>query len=100
MVLATLIANHRRKFNKTYFNQLADHRVETTRYWAILLRLAVLLHRSRSPDRIPRLKFKVSVNSLRISFPAGWLDNHQLTNADLEQEAEYLSAIDFELNFS
>jgi exopolyphosphatase/guanosine-5'-triphosphate,3'-diphosphate pyrophosphatase len=100
LVLAALIVNHRRKFNKSYFNRLAENRLQAVRYWTIILRLAVLLHRSRSPERLPRLKLKTAADGLQLSFPKQWLESHQLTNADLEQEAEYLSAIDFKLGFS
>lgn len=100
LVLATLIASHRRKFAKAYFARLAPNRVGLTRYWAILLRLAVLLHRSRSAERLPRLLLTASAQGLSVNFPAGWLEQHQLTNADLEQEAAYLAAVDFTLRYA
>lgn len=100
LVLAALIASHRRKFAKAHFSRLAESRAGITCYWAILLRLAVLLHRRRSVERLPRLTLTASAQSLGITFPRGWLENHQLTNADLEQEAEYLADIQFQLRFS
>jgi exopolyphosphatase/guanosine-5'-triphosphate,3'-diphosphate pyrophosphatase len=99
LVLATMIASHRRKFAKAYFNRLAQNRVPQTRYWAILLRLSVLLHRSRSAERLPKIRYSAEAESLDMQFPAGWLEQHHLTLADLEQEAEYLQATGFRLSF-
>lgn len=100
LVLATLIYNHRRKFTQSHFKRLADYRAQNTRYWAILLRLAVLLHRSRSMEPLPEFTLTAEKKNLRIEFPPDWLQSHQLTRTDLEQEAEYLAAADFTLEYS
>jgi exopolyphosphatase/guanosine-5'-triphosphate,3'-diphosphate pyrophosphatase len=36
---------------------------------------------------------------VRLTFPAGWLEEHPLTVADLEQEAGYLAPADINLSF-
>jgi exopolyphosphatase/guanosine-5'-triphosphate,3'-diphosphate pyrophosphatase len=100
LVLATLIYNHRRKFTRSHFKRLADYRVRNTRYWCILLRLAVLLHRSRSTEPLPEFTLTADKKSLSIQFPPDWLESHQLTRTDLEQETDYLAAADFTLTYS
>jgi exopolyphosphatase/guanosine-5'-triphosphate,3'-diphosphate pyrophosphatase len=105
LVLACLVLNHRRKFNTASFKRLAEHRAEDTQTLAVILRLAVLLHRSRSPAPLPPIQLtaaELSANkkSLTITFPPGWLEDHRLTHADLEQEAAFLKAADFMLEFS
>lgn len=100
LVLATLIQNHRRKISKDSFKRLADYRTQTVWCWTILLRLAVLLHRSRNPEPLPALKFAASDKTLKVTFPNEWLDNHLLTRTDLKQEAVYLAALDISLEFS
>ncbi|KEA63482.1 Exopolyphosphatase [Marinobacterium lacunae] len=96
-LLAFLARGHRRKFPKDEFKLLPEDRQSAYRKLCILLRLAVVLHRSRSGARLPGIHLKVDEKSLNLSFPAGWLEHHPLTRADLENEAEYLRAISFEL---
>ena len=100
LVLASLIQNHRRKFTAAPFKRLAEHRAEGAQTLAILLRLAVLLHRSRSPAPLPAIQLSAGKKRLAVSFPPGWLEGHRLTHADLEQEAAFLKAADFTLEFS
>src|SRR2546430_6100121 len=62
-----------------------------------LLRLAVLLHRGRSTTALPALDLSATPRSLEVRFPARWLKEHPLTSADLQQEVDYLRAVDFRL---
>jgi exopolyphosphatase/guanosine-5'-triphosphate,3'-diphosphate pyrophosphatase len=64
---------------------------------AILLRLAVVLHRSRTSDPLPHVSLTVEDTRIRLEFPDQWLKRHPLTRLDLEQEASYLKAIDHTL---
>ena len=63
----------------------------------VLLRLAVCLNRNRSPHPRGALSLAVRPHGLEIRFGSGWLDEHPLTRADLEQEAERLRTVGFEL---
>jgi len=99
-LLAALVQSHRGKFAKTLFKQLPADWVQMAQQLAIILRLSVLLHRSRSPEALPAFELKVIDTALTIQFPPGWLDNKALTAADLEQEAAYLSAAGVTLTFS
>jgi exopolyphosphatase/guanosine-5'-triphosphate,3'-diphosphate pyrophosphatase len=66
---------------------------------AVLLRLAVLLNRSRKNDEAPALEIQTSENSLRLKFDPKWLEANPLTVADLEQEQELLALVDYDLSF-
>jgi exopolyphosphatase/guanosine-5'-triphosphate,3'-diphosphate pyrophosphatase len=66
---------------------------------ALLLRLAVLLNRSRSHTDIPLIDMAVGNQSLELRFDADWLQANPLTIADLEREAGYARAVGYELSF-
>ncbi len=98
-LLAALVRLHRGKFAPAVFEDLPQDWVETIRRLAAVLRLSVLLHRSREGSQRPRLELSAGRNSLDLKFRKGWLERRPLTQADLEQEAEYLKAGDFRLKF-
>jgi exopolyphosphatase/guanosine-5'-triphosphate,3'-diphosphate pyrophosphatase len=90
--LAVLVRAHRRKF------PVDDVEMSTRlRRLAVLLRLSVVLHRSRTGDPLPHVSLKVRGNQIKMEFPDEWLSRHPLTQLDLEQEASYLKAIDHTL---
>ncbi len=90
--LAVLVRAHRRKF------PVEDVEMSTRlRRLAVLLRLSVVLHRSRTGDPLPHVSLKVRGNQIKLEFPDDWLKRHPLTELDLEQEASYLKAIDHTL---
>ena len=62
-----------------------------------LLRLAVRLHRSRGASELPALRLTVERHDAELSFPEGWLEEHPLTRADLEDEATVLAPLGFAL---
>jgi exopolyphosphatase/guanosine-5'-triphosphate,3'-diphosphate pyrophosphatase len=90
--LAALVKFHRRKLLPTAFAEFPPPTAETLERLGVLLRLAVRLHRTRSPKSLPALRLKVIPEGLELRFPASWLDRHPLTSADLEEEEELLSA--------
>jgi exopolyphosphatase/guanosine-5'-triphosphate,3'-diphosphate pyrophosphatase len=63
----------------------------------ILLRLAVLLNRSRSAAQIPPVKLTVARRSLSLEFDADWLTENPLTIADLDRERQFLAAVGYAL---
>ncbi len=65
----------------------------------ILLRLAVLLNRSRSYASPPDITASVKERAIQLEFPGQWLNEHPLTKTDLEQETEYLETVDYKLNY-
>jgi exopolyphosphatase/guanosine-5'-triphosphate,3'-diphosphate pyrophosphatase len=97
-VLAELVQAHRRKLRASWFEALPVERPERYLRLAILLRLAVVLNRSRARRAVPALRVTPKKKSLELRFPNGWLDDNPLTLADLQQEAERLRLAGFDLD--
>ncbi|MFU8896528.1 MAG: exopolyphosphatase [Gammaproteobacteria bacterium] len=98
--LAVLAGGHRRKIHATLLEGLQPPWSDRVPYLLAILRLAVLLHRSRGPTPPPALEVSATRRKLRLELPDGWLAAHPLTYADLEQEARYLAVLDLKLRFS
>jgi len=96
-LLSVLILSHRKNFSLQHFDNLPSKIIDPAMKLAIILRLSVILHRSRAGIQIPELKLKPGKNSLKIIFPDDWLDMHALTYADLKQEKELLKNGGFKL---
>jgi exopolyphosphatase/guanosine-5'-triphosphate,3'-diphosphate pyrophosphatase len=100
-LLAALVRVHRGKFAMLTFDDLPSLWVEPLRQLTMIFRLAVLLHRSRTPDLRPPVKVSANRRLVDISFSQKtWLARHPLTQTDLEREAEYLNAIGVRLKVS
>lgn len=95
LLLAALVRLHRGKFTPSAFEELPEEWREPIRRLAVILRLSVLLHRSRENSLRPSLELAAGRNSLELKFRQGWLERRPLTLADLEQESEYLKSADF-----
>jgi len=96
-LLASLVTLHRRKLDDPFLDELPDTWRAPAFKLVVLLRLAVLLNRSRSPSDLPTIGLVPGKDCLELRFPAGWLDVNPLTAADLAQETEWLAARAFEL---
>ncbi len=96
--IAALVRVHRRKFATDAFDNLGANWRGTLARLAVLLRLSIVLHRSRVDTPLPEFELKTKNNALSLRFPEGWLDAHPLTQADIEQEADYLKGVRFKLN--
>lgn len=97
--LSALVRSHRRKFAPAVFRVLPEAQRERLMRLSLLLRLAVLLHRSRADIPLTPFHMEADGKSLTVRFPAGWLELHPLTQADLAQEAEMLKEGKFKLAF-
>jgi exopolyphosphatase/guanosine-5'-triphosphate,3'-diphosphate pyrophosphatase len=98
-LLAALVRLQRGKFAQGALEDLPDTWKPTVQRLAILFRLAVLMHRSRTPGlRIP-VRAAVNGRSMRLQFRPRWLDRHPLTREDLELEAKHLDAAGYRLRF-
>lgn len=100
LVLASLIAGHRRKFPLNRFEALPSRLVTPAKRIAVLLRLAVLLHRERSNSEIQVPELSAQGQTLALTFSSGLLAANPLTKADLEQEKSWLKAIGIKLVFA
>lgn len=98
--LSTLIRLHRRKFSLSAIQRLREEHATKVSRLAVLFRLAVLLNRSRSNSSLAEFSLQAEEKRLSVQFPAGWLDNHALTQADLDLEKDFLKAAKFKFSFS
>lgn len=99
-LLAALVAFHRRKIEEPFLSTLPPAWGAPAFRLIVLLRLAVLLNRTRSPVELPAVGLVPGNDLLELEFPAPWLQANPLTAADLEQEREWLQAHGFELKVS
>ena len=97
--LAALIRGHRRKFPLEVFETLPAASRLSARRLCVLLRLTVLLHRARHDIELRGPRLRAEGRALHVRFARGWLRQHPLTQADLEQEAAWLRAAGFRLDF-
>jgi exopolyphosphatase/guanosine-5'-triphosphate,3'-diphosphate pyrophosphatase len=96
-LLSVVVGGHRRKLNPGALQELVPPWHLKAEFLIVLLRLAVLLHRGRGPRSLPEINLQARGRSLEVTFPKGWLAEHPLTAADLEQETDYLRAAGFRL---
>jgi exopolyphosphatase/guanosine-5'-triphosphate,3'-diphosphate pyrophosphatase len=95
--LALLVRAHRRRPPVALIDDLPKHWRKRVRRIVLLLRLAVRLHRGRGATSLPRIELELDGTDLTLRFPEGWLDDHPLTRADIEDEARVLSPLGFAL---
>jgi exopolyphosphatase / guanosine-5'-triphosphate,3'-diphosphate pyrophosphatase len=98
--LAALIRNQRRGFSNKSIQALPSRLAQSAQRCAILLRIAVLLHRGHERDASPEAKMRVTGNQLKLKLDKAWLKAHPLTQSDLEAEREYLEEIDYKLTLA
>lgn len=91
-LLACLVGSHRRRLDLRIFRTLDRTMVGAAVRLAVLLRLAVLFHRSRTSEPLPEVDAHARNNTVALTLPAGWLESNPLTLADLVREQELLLA--------
>ncbi len=96
-VLAAVLRGHRRKPDEAVLRSLPDRLRRPTARVTALLRLAVLLQRSRAAEPPPPMSLSIDDRTLQLSLQRRWLDEHPLTRADLDQERDYLRHYDIKL---
>ena len=97
-ILARLVRGSRRKFPTAVFGDLPKRLSKSAKRLCILLRLAIVLNRSRSSRSMPTFQLEAKGKRLSLGLPEGWLREHPLTRADLEQEASFLEAAGYQLS--
>lgn len=98
--IAALVHVHRRKFVSRQFNDLPREHRSQVLLLAVLLRIAVVLHRSRQDFDLRCARVEAGEGSLRLEFPDDWLSEHPLTEADLASEKAYLKNARVALSFA
>jgi exopolyphosphatase/guanosine-5'-triphosphate,3'-diphosphate pyrophosphatase len=92
LLLARLVGSHRRKLMLEGLEDLIPPWDERALYLTLILRIAVLLHRSRSEQAIPEVTLVGRPRTLELRFKVRSFRDHPLTAADLNDEVEYLRA--------
>ncbi|MCB1753810.1 MAG: exopolyphosphatase, partial [Gammaproteobacteria bacterium] len=98
-VLAALIRAHRRKFPLDIFHNLPEEISRCAMQLCLILRLAVLLHRARSPSPDMDVTLVADKERLVVRFPDDWLKSNPLVKMELKQEKKYLKAAGFKLKY-
>ena len=96
-LLAALVRSHRRKLPLKLYKELPKRIGKLVPKLAVLLRLGVILNRSRGANASCDFTLQADDKRIKLKFPTGWLKQQPLTRADLELEAEYLYAAGFVL---
>jgi exopolyphosphatase/guanosine-5'-triphosphate,3'-diphosphate pyrophosphatase len=97
LLLAALVGGHRRQLSFESLEDLLPPWDRLAEFLVVLLRLAVLLHRGRSPQPLPAVRLTVKSRSITFELPQRWMKEHPLTLEDLEQERAYLKEAGFRL---
>ena len=98
LLLAALVGGHRRQLSFDALEDLLPPWDRHAEFLIVLLRLAVLLHRGRSPQALPEVGLSAKGRTLTLELPPRWMKEHPLTLEDLEQERAYLKEAGFRLN--
>ena len=96
-LLAALIGGQRHSINTSAFKALPKPWRASSLRLLIILRLAVLLNRSRKERAQIPVTIDVTDDSVSVHFDADWLAENPLTIADLEREEGYLSNVGYDL---
>lgn len=97
VIIAALVRNHRRKISKEVMESMSLR--ERTVYQRLLsiLRLSILLHRTRGMSDEPELAVETRENLLSLGISQQWLKHNPLTDADLADEVKHLGALGLKL---
>lgn len=97
-MLAVLVASHRRRVRPEVLALVRDKaRQPLALQLVVLLRVAVLLNRGRTPGPLPRLSVEADAEHLTLVMPQEWLNAHPLAAVDLENENAALKAVGLDL---
>ncbi|MEM8816113.1 MAG: Ppx/GppA phosphatase family protein [Pseudomonadota bacterium] len=97
--IAFLIGSQRHDVDQRYNGKLPRAWRESALRLVILLRLGVLLNRSRTDRAIPLPLLTVGDDSLRLTFDADWIEKNPLTGADLKRERRFLKSAGYSLSY-
>ena len=98
-LMAFLIGSQRHAVDMTRLQALPRAWRDPALRLAILLRIAVLLNRSRKSDAPKFVGAQADGTSLNLRFDPLWLRSNPLTIADLERERELLKPIGYTLDY-
>lgn len=96
-ILASLVRNHRRKICLETVSGMASKDRRRYDYLLIILRLAVLFHRTRGSSALPKIDVTAEDKQLTLCMSAKWLDENPLTYTDLLDEIKLISPLGIDL---
>ena len=95
--LALLVRGHRRNLpSSDRLSEFGDEAVTLLRL-CMVLRLAILYHHIRGFQDMPEMTVEAADDALAVTFPAGWVEDNPLTQADFEREAQYWAKAGYRL---
>jgi len=95
-----VVEMHRRKPDRAVIMALPQRYRQLARYTTALLRVAVLFRRARRAESLPPMRLAANSKSLRLSLPIAWLEQHPLSEADLQQEQAPMAELGLRLELS
>lgn len=98
-VFWAVVRSHRRRIKPHRFVDLSKGFAEAGIRIAVILRIAVLLNRSRE-DKTPEIDAISDPTHLKLKFAPEFLNDNPLTLADLKNEKSYLKEVGIRLSFS
>ena len=99
-LLALLVGTYRKRFDRKSFTEYSQYDATSIFLLVVIFRLATLLSVRRQDGFLPPFSYSGDATQGTLSFPDGWLADHQLVRADLESEAMALSENAFQLSIS
>ncbi|WP_432468505.1 Ppx/GppA phosphatase family protein [Agarivorans sp. Z349TD_8] len=92
--LAALVLAHRRSFPVKQFPLRNSDLLKA----CLILRLSVIFSRGKRAQSLPDIQFRAAEQQMSLLIEQQWLQNNPLTRADLENEQQYLSVINYKLD--
>ena len=95
--LTTLVGLHRKKPAQDALASLPEEDQAMLPVLLVLFRVSFVLHRARTGSTSEGLRLRVQGADIELTAEPGWWESHGLTQADLEQEAQYVNKLGFKL---
>ena len=90
-ILAALVRNQRRGIHRGVLSDIGEPEATRCLRCTLLIRLAVMLHRSHDPQPLPKLMLRATPRGFSVEVARSWLAQHPLTRSDLDAETEHLA---------
>jgi len=100
LLVEIAVVDHAGKLDDPFVDELPGSWRAPLFKLVVLLRLATLLHRSRSPSDLPAIALSTGKDSLELKFPQGWLDDNPLSADALDAEADQWKKVGTKLEVS
>src|SRR5262245_39003564 len=95
--LAFLVRGHRGSFPEFALAAFSAERAHALKHLLVLLRVAVLVERTRCDEDSPEITARVDGSRLHLRLESGWLGTHALSKDELEREQQRLRSVGFDL---